>query len=202
MSEPRRSDMDFMFQFMKKMSREQLSVADLHFSSHTTFRKYADKLCGQENSGWIEVKLPVVVEGFPHLKARRRCLQRLAETAPAAWPGINRLTGPTTARRSTLSRSCTATRSACCGSTSSSSPNSRSSAGGGLTRLSRAPGQTRTAPAARRSPSTLPLRSGGGSRRRRFSRSEAASSPCSCTQTTRRSTTSGLALRTRCTACP
>ena len=66
----RRSDMDFMFQFMKKMSKEQLSVSDLHFSSHTTFRKYVDKLCGQENSGWIEVKLPVAVEGFPHLKAR------------------------------------------------------------------------------------------------------------------------------------
>jgi len=65
-----RSDMTFMFQFFKKLHKEQLSVTDLHFSSHTTFRAYVEKLCSEENSGWTRVTIPVEVEGFRHLQAR------------------------------------------------------------------------------------------------------------------------------------
>ena len=54
----RRSDMDFMFGFFKRLHQQQLSVTDLHFSSHATFRKYVDGLCSQENSGWKRVDIP------------------------------------------------------------------------------------------------------------------------------------------------
>lgn len=69
----RRSDMDFMFNFFTRMSANQLSVADLNYSSSSTFRTYVDDLCSRENSGWKKVVIPVEVEGFRHLKVRRTC---------------------------------------------------------------------------------------------------------------------------------
>jgi hypothetical protein len=63
--------MDFMFRFFKRLQAEQLSVTDLHFHSHTTFRTYVDKLCSAEDSGWTRVTIPVDVEGFGHLKVRK-----------------------------------------------------------------------------------------------------------------------------------
>lgn len=80
--------MDFMFDFFRRMSANQLSVADLNYSSSSTFRKYVDELCSRENSGWKKVVIPVEVEGFRHLKVRRTCccwlLPRIA--SPSRWP--------------------------------------------------------------------------------------------------------------------
>lgn len=64
--------MDFMLKFFTRMQKEELSVTDLQFSSHTTFRKYVDDLCSKENSGWQRIMIPVEVEGFPHLKVPSR----------------------------------------------------------------------------------------------------------------------------------
>jgi hypothetical protein len=60
--------MDFMFGFFTRMAEDDLSMKDLHFCSHKTFRAHVDKLCGQAGSGWRRVKLPVEVPGFPHLQ--------------------------------------------------------------------------------------------------------------------------------------
>lgn len=80
--------MDFMFQYFKKLSKAQLSITDLRFSSHTTFRAYVDKLCSAENSGWTRQEIEVHVEGFPELKARRdfpcRLQQRRIHAATTA----------------------------------------------------------------------------------------------------------------------
>jgi hypothetical protein len=114
-----RSDMDFMFGFFKRMHKEQLAVTDLHFSSHTTFRKYVDELCSQENSGWTRVVIPVEVEGFRHLKARAPGRVYLpparlrACPPPLLWPTRLRPLPHLPPRRSILCSSCTATPCAC-----------------------------------------------------------------------------------------
>ena len=68
---PRRSDMDFMFSFFTRLAGDALSMSDLDFCSQSTFRTYVDKMCSHADSGWRRVSLPVKVEGFPHLQARR-----------------------------------------------------------------------------------------------------------------------------------
>ena len=70
----RRSDIDFMFQFFRKLAAEGLQVTDLRFSSQSTFRAYVDGLCGQAGSGWQSVSLDVNIEGFPELVVRSRPL--------------------------------------------------------------------------------------------------------------------------------
>jgi hypothetical protein len=63
-----RSDTDAMMGFFTRLAKDNISPADLQFTSHRTFRAHVDKLCASKDSGWRKVKIPVDVPGFPHLK--------------------------------------------------------------------------------------------------------------------------------------